>query len=103
MKIRVVPNLIIGTPRSGATVTPGGVIKPQSAVEKEQPGITVDFIHPDTSKELGIMVGDPILYHGVGGISHDVEQNGRVYCVVHKDNVIGVIEQDDGEVVSLAH
>lgn len=94
MKIRVVPNLIIGTKRQGQTVTEGGIIKPQSAVEREQPGIEVLFIHPDTSKELGIMVGDAIMFHPVDGIAHDMPYNDKVYCLVHKDNVIGVIEED---------
>ena len=97
IKIVPVPDFIFGRPR-GETKTAGGVIKPASAMGKEEPGCIVEFIHPRTSEELGVMVGDNLLYHAIDGFAQDVQHNGRTYVVVHKDNVLGTISGDDSVV-----
>jgi len=94
MKIRAVPNYIIAVPRDEASVTAGGIIKPEQSIGRK-PGAEVTVIHDEDSKRMGVRVGDAVIFHTGSGGAQDVEYNGTTYIMIHVDNVVGVIEEDD--------
>lgn len=94
MKIRAVHNYIIAVPRSEAAVTAGGIIKPEQSIGR-MPGAKVIVIHEDDSKRMGVSLGDIVIYHSGSGGAADEVYNGTTYTMIHVDNVVGVIEEDD--------
>jgi co-chaperonin GroES (HSP10) len=97
--LQTVPNYIIAEPRKEDERTAAGVVKP---VRKDRPGAKVLSIHPADSERLGVMVGDNVIFHAGNGGAADAEFNGHTYIMLHVDNVVGIITEDDGQVV-LAH
>lgn len=94
MKLRAIPNYIILEPSQEAAVTPGGVIKPDSALAR-RPWATVIAIHPVDSERMGVKLGDSLMFHAANQGAVDVEYNGKTYIMMHVDNAVVVVEEDD--------
>lgn len=73
-------------------VTPGGIIKPDTAKRKRFRGIVVAF-GPDADAEL--TVGERVLFETQpGGV--DVKEDGTDYTLVPLDQILAVLEGSEG-------
>lgn len=94
MKLRAIPNYIIAEPSQEAATTPGGIVKPESAIAR-RPWATVIVIHPVDSERMGVKPGDNLMFHAANHGAVDVDYNGKTYIMMHVDNAVVVVEEDD--------
>lgn len=94
MKFRAIPNYVLAVPVDEESQTEGGIIKPAQSIARK-PWATVISIHATDSDRTGIRVGDNVMFHAANGGACDAEYNGKTYVMLHVDNLVTVVEEDD--------
>lgn len=87
---------IIAKGLSAESVTPGGIVLPDSAKEKPLEGEVIAVgpgaqLDSGKLKEMDVKPGDKIIYGKYGGT--EVKVGGEEYIILRQDDVLAIIEK----------
>jgi chaperonin GroES len=95
MKIRPLDDRILVQPLSPETVTPGGLVIPEKAQEKQARGIVVS-VGPGKRQDDGTRLpvdvepGQTVVYTKYSG--SEVELHSEKFVILRADEIVGVLE-----------
>lgn len=89
MALKTVLNKIIVEPAEVETITPGGIIIPDSALEKPQRGVVVATGKGKHDEPMEIKVGDTVLFGKYSGTEVNVDD--KKYLIMNQSDILVVL------------
>ena len=89
MTLKTVLNKIIVEPQEAETVTRGGIIIPDTALEKPQKGLVVAVGKGKNDETMEVNVGDTILFGKYAGT--EVVLDDKKYLVMNQSDVLVIL------------